>query len=71
MPKIEIDQDELIEHYDLLERLNSLLHQPLHFDDIEYMQKASTEIYPDLHKAYYKTVWDWLPAYVQQKLSNR
>ena len=71
MPRIEIDQEELIAHYDLIEKLNDFLHQPSHFEDVAHAQKVASEIYPELHKAYYETIWGWLPSEVQQKLTDR
>ncbi len=71
MPKIEIDQTEIVEVFKVLGRLNTFLHQPMHFDDVEYAQRVSAEIYPALSKAYYHTVWNWLPTEIQKQIEDR
>jgi hypothetical protein len=66
---IEVNSEEILEVFNLLDELNDFFHNPLNHQSIEQVDAFSNRVYPDIKKAYYKTVWNWLPKEVQDELS--
>ena len=71
MDTVEVPISEVRELYALLEKLNATLHQPLSFEDPNYMRDFATKNYPALKSMYYDVVWNWLPPDVQEELVER
>jgi hypothetical protein len=69
--KIEVQLDEVKEIFLLLEELQRFLHQPMNYQSKEDFEKFVHNIYPDVHKSYYETVWNWLPQDIQSELEER
>ncbi len=70
MSKITVDPEEVEELFDLLEKLNNFFHQSMNFDSQEKVEAFATQIYPEISKAYYETVWEWLPQEVKQEIEG-
>lgn len=66
--KITIELDEAKQVYELLDKLNAFLHQPMNYENIDAF---GTEVYPELREAYYRIVWSWLPRDVQKAYEER
>ena len=71
MAEIQVDLEEAKEVFLLLEKLNDFLHQPMNYETKEQFESFADAIYPDIRKAYYKTVWNWLPKKDQTEIENR
>ena len=56
----EISEDEVVEVLKLLESLNSFFHEPMKYENSELTISFAQSIYPQINKAYYETVWNWL-----------
>lgn len=69
MSNIEVSLEEIIEIFYLLEELNDFFHDPSKYSDKEAVERFITEKYPSINKGYYKTVWNWLPKDVQDKIT--
>lgn len=68
--KVQVELDEVLRVYRLLESLNELLHQPSRFSKGEEAERYATEQYPEVRELYYDVVWSWLPAEVQGRLTE-
>ncbi len=68
---ISIDLEEAKRVFYILEKLQSLTHQPLNYGDSEIVEKFADENDPEIHELYYDGVWDWLPADVQKEMIDR
>lgn len=71
MKTVKVPLSELLEVYDLLERLNQLLHQPMHLEDPQLIEQFADHNYPIVRRLYYDVVWNWLPPDVQNELEER
>ena len=72
MDKVEIDIAEIREVFDCLEDLHHFLHQPDNYRSHEQIQRfLDNGAYRRLHRAYYETVWGWLPPEVQKEYRDR
>jgi hypothetical protein len=56
--------------FDLLEKLNSLFHQPLGYRDIEIVQRFAEQNYQEIKDLYYRVVWEWLPEELRQEIDR-
>lgn len=70
MEKIEVEGKEVVELFQLMERLNHFFHQPLHFETKESVEEFARSVYPDIHKAYYETIWGWLPKSERERIES-
>ena len=68
--KIEIDLAEARRVFDLLERLVSLFHQPMKYQDKEFISQFVNENFPEIAELYYDKVWDWLPEDVKKSIDE-
>jgi hypothetical protein len=68
---INISIAEAEEVFELLEKVNELFHQPMHFKNTELVEKFAEENYQQIEKLYYEVVWNWLPKEIQDKYENR
>jgi hypothetical protein len=68
--KIEIDLDEVRKVFELIEQLQSFLHQPMNFHD-HNVHRFVAQIYPDLHEVYCDAAWNWLSPEVQKFYEER
>ncbi len=70
--KIEINLDEALQAFMVLEDIVNLLHQPNNYNanDIEEfaIQQGG---YKKVAELYYNVVWNWLPTDVKQTIENR
>jgi hypothetical protein len=48
--------------------VNSLFHQPLHYEDPQVVERFAQDNYPEISELYYKIVWKWLPPDVQEEI---
>ncbi|WP_197272156.1 hypothetical protein [Neisseria sp. 83E34] len=55
-----LNQDDVMEIYLLLDKLNEIFHDPDRSGDINIIQKFGDTYYPVIHKLYYETVWNSL-----------
>ena len=67
---MEKDETEVIELFHLLEKLNHFFHQSSHFESKHEVEKFAASIYPEIQKAYYDTVWSWLPENEREKIES-
>ena len=68
--KIEVKVDEIRRVFSLLEDINGLFHQPMKYQDMEYVSQFAEKKYPEIKELYYKTVWDWLPEDIQEEIEE-
>lgn len=66
----QINQDEILRLFLLIERIHELLHQPDNYT-LENFHKFSEENYSEIHEAYYKTIWNWLSEENQKIIESR
>lgn len=59
--KIDVSVDEVERVFELLEKINSVFHQPMKYEDVEYMKNFAQNNYKEIHDLYYNVVWQWLP----------
>ncbi len=69
--KIDVDVDEAIRIFSLLEKLNSLFHQPSKYGDANRVSEFAEINYPEIKELYYQVVWKWLPKDVQEEIENQ
>ena len=55
-----LNQNDVMEIYLLMDKLNEIFHDPDRSGDINIVQKFGDEYYPLIHKLYYKTLWNAL-----------
>ena len=67
----EIPEDEIVEILELLERLNNFFHEPMNFEGSEAAASFAQSVYPEVNKAYYETVWNWLSESRREKFIDR
>ena len=63
-------QEEQIRLYRLMERLNWLFHQGMHYRDRETAEKIARECYPERRDFTYDILWNDLPKEVQEQLMD-
>ena len=68
--KVEVNVEEIRRVFLLLEEINSLFHQPMKYQDSEYITKFAELKYSEIKELYYNTVWDWLPSDIQEEIEN-
>jgi len=73
MSEIKVQLEEVKEIYLLLllEKLQNFMHQSTNYESKEDFQSFVSHIYPEIHKSYYETVWNWLPENVQKEIEER
>jgi len=67
---IEVEETDLEELFSLLAEINDLFHQPSNLSDPERMQQFAEKYYSSINRAYYQTVWNWLPEELRIRLSD-
>lgn len=68
--QVKVNLKEVLEIFELLERLNSFFHQPRNFESASRPASFVKENYSDIHRAYYETVWNWLPPEIQEEITR-
>ena len=68
--KIEIDLDEARRVFDLLEKMNSLFHQPMKYKDAKAVDAFAEGNYDEIKELYYNVVWEWLPDDVKVEIEE-
>lgn len=62
--------DQIIRLYHLLDELNSLFHQEMHFNNKKYIEEFARKYYPEIQYFYYDVIWKLLPNDIQSKIEN-
>ena len=70
MKQTKITDKDIIRLFRLLEELNDLFHQPLKYEDIEYVKNFADKFYPEIKEFYYDIVWNWLPDYEKKEIES-
>lgn len=65
--EIKIRLDEIKKVYLLLEDLNDFFHQEKNYSNVK---EFADQNYERIHDCYYKTVWEWFPKDIQEKLQD-
>ena len=65
---INVDLKEIEEIYYLLEELNDFFHDPNKYSEGKKLDDFVLKVYPSINKAYYNTVWNWLPKEVRDNI---
>ncbi|MEM7356088.1 MAG: hypothetical protein AAF657_35055 [Acidobacteriota bacterium] len=69
---IKVPLAEVRELFFLLEETQDFFHQPLNYGDSEQVNAfVKGGFYERVKKAYYETVWNWLPADSQEEITSR
>lgn len=68
--KIDVSIDEVRRVFDLLEKVNSLFHQPMKYEDLELVKAFAETNYKEISDLYYNVVWEWLPEAVQAEIED-
>ncbi|WP_019099921.1 hypothetical protein [Chromobacterium haemolyticum] len=53
----QIDQDEVLRVFSLIEKIHELFHQPDNYT-LKNFQEFGENNYSEIHEAYYKTIWN-------------
>ena len=63
--KIEVELNEIIRTYRMMEKLNNFFHQSMNFVNTnEFAEKN----YEEIRTVFYKVIWNWIPPEVQEQL---
>lgn len=68
--EVSIDVTEIVRVFRLLEEMNDLFHQPAKYGDPAVVKEFANEHYPEIKDLYYEVVWNWLPANLQNKITE-
>ncbi|ADZ92704.1 hypothetical protein [Marinomonas mediterranea] len=68
--KVDVSVDEVKRVFDLLEKLNSLFHQPMKYEDSELVIAFAEANYKEISTLYYNVVWEWLPESVKAEIED-
>jgi hypothetical protein len=68
--KIDVSIDEVRRVFDLLEKVNSLFHQPMKYEDSELVKAFAETNYKEINDLYYNVVWEWLPEAVKTEIED-
>jgi hypothetical protein len=66
--KIEIELDEALRVFRLLEEVNDFFHQPMKYEDKDYSSMFAGKNYPEIHKLYYDIIWEWFPGDIKEQM---
>ena len=73
--RVEVDLDEIIELFLIIERLQQFFHQPLHYETLvqlnSFLGDRYSGAYAEMHQAYYEILWNWLPPDIQRQIEDR
>jgi len=70
MKKSNIEESQLLRVVKLLGDINHLFHQPLYYEDVEFVKKFADKFYPEIHDLYYNIVWEWLTNEVREEIED-
>jgi hypothetical protein len=68
--KIDVSIDEVRRVFDLLEKVNSLFHQPMKYENSELVKAFAETNYKEINDLYYNVVWEWLPEAVKTEIED-
>jgi len=68
--KIDVSVDEVKRVFDLLEKINSFFHQPMKYEDPEFVKAFAENNYKEINDLYYNVVWEWLPEPVKAEIED-
>ncbi|BBH11271.1 hypothetical protein [Chromobacterium haemolyticum] len=63
----QIDQDEVLRVFSLIEKIHELFHQPDSYT-LKNFQEFGENNYSEIHEAYYKIIWNWLSEENQNRI---
>lgn len=73
--KIQVDIDEVMKLYILMEDLVAFFHQPMHYETIEDLHKflgnRDEGAIKEMAEAYYDVIWNWLPEDKRKEIEER
>jgi len=65
---LDVPLDEVKRVFDLLDKVNSLFHQPMRYEDPDMVKAFADSNYKEIHELFYNVVWDWLPESVKVEI---
>jgi len=68
--KINVSVDEVRRVFDLLDKVNSLCHQPKKYEDPNVVKAFAEANYKEVSDLYYNVVWEWLPEPVKTEIEE-
>ncbi len=68
--KVDVSADEVKRVFNLLEKVNSLFHQPMKYEDPEQVKAFAEANYKEISDLYYNIVWEWLPESVKAEIED-
>jgi hypothetical protein len=68
--ELTIPLDEAKRVFRFLAVVQHLMHQPLYYEDPQYLAKFMADNYPEIKDLYYHVVWNWFPVDVQRELAE-
>ena len=68
--KIDVSVAEVRRVFELLDKVNSLFHQPMNYEDSEVVKAFARANYKEISDLYYNVVWDWLPDAVKSEIED-
>jgi hypothetical protein len=68
--KIDVSVAEVRRVFELLDKVNSLFHQPMNYADSEVVKAFARANYKEISDLYYNVVWDWLPDAVKSEIED-
>lgn len=68
--KVDVSVDEVKRVFNLLEKVNSLFHQPMKYEDPELVKAFAEGNYKEISDLYYNVVWEWLPESVKAEIEG-
>jgi len=71
MKKINVPLSDVQEVFELLEKIQSLFHQPMYFRDKKTVEEFAKQNYKQIKRLYYDVVWEWLPDEEKKRYEDR
>ncbi|EKR74518.1 hypothetical protein [Leptospira noguchii] len=68
--KVEIPLDEVKRVFKFLENVHNCMHQPLFYQNSEFVEKFVKENYIEAKELYYHVIWNWLPKEIQNEIEE-
>ena len=66
-----LNRDDLMKIFYLMEDLNDYFHQPMNYENLDDVEAFAAKIYPRIHEAYYRILWDALPDDLKKEVLDR
>ncbi len=65
MNKIQINLEEAVRVFKLMEEINAFFHQRENYNDV---YKFGDEYYGEIREVYYDVIWNWFPSAIQKEI---